>query len=380
MRVVDDRPDRWVRVAIAWAAIVCGAAPSPARCESPAAVLTVDQVRQFVDESQSRLRSLWIVYRAEPGPDSPPPDPGESAFSRHKFAARGPLRFTEDEHWGDGVTVELDLNHHMGFFSGGSLDVFYINTRYFETTHRWAQAPYSLKVRSPIIMECLGWWPPDDTTEFPSVEPVIIYRRALANKDFVIAPRQEQVDGAWCHVLERPGADKLWIDPAAGFGVRRREVRLGPAGNNRAVRYESSDFREVEPRIWLPWRMRRLIYDPAGDPLGHTSRSIAVKDAVCTVEQVEVNRVSEQLFHFDPPPGTFVKNMDDQSTRQIPGGRDFLEQIVAQARELPRLYAGASAPRRTNDSPTWPGYALVAAVALLAAIDIRIIVLGLRTR
>jgi hypothetical protein len=380
MRVHDDRPDRSLRVAIVLAAIVCWAAPRTARCESPAAVLTVDQVRRSVDESQSRLRSLWIVYRAEPGPDSPPRGPRESAFSRHKFAARGSLRFTEDEHWGDDVPVELDLNYHLGFFTGKTLDVFYVNSRYFETTHRWAQAGYSLKVRAPIILECLGWWPPDDTTELPPVEPVIIHRKALANTDFVMSPRQEQVDGAWCHVLERAGADKFWIDPAAGFGVRRREVRLGPAGSNRAVRYESSDFREVEPGIWLPWRMRRFVYDPAADSHGHTSRAIAVKDALCIVEQVEVNRVSEQLFHFDPPPGTFVKNLDDQSTRQIPGGRDFLEQVVAQARELPRVYAGASAPRRTDDSPTWPGYALVAAVALLAAIDIRIIVLGLRTR
>src|SRR5262249_22669872 len=139
----------------------------------------------------------------------------------------------------------------------------------------------------------------------------------LAQKEYRVHPRQEQVAGAWCHVVEFPGVDKLWVDPAIGFAVRRRE---GSAGNPPALvaRYELSDYRETAPGVWLPWKLRRVNYkirppSTQGDPLPEA-------DSVATVARVEVNQVDSDLFRFTPPPGTLVQDRDAGEMSQIPGG------------------------------------------------------------
>src|SRR5262249_60825206 len=111
-----------------------------------------------------------------------------------------------------------------------------------ETSKRNAQLHYTWKIRGAFFFDCLGWWPPDDDTKPPDKGHPFYLHVALAQKEYRVHPRQEQVAGAWCHVVEFPGVDKLWVDPAIGFSVRRRG---GGARNppGRGARLQPSEYR-----------------------------------------------------------------------------------------------------------------------------------------
>src|SRR5262249_33695398 len=82
----------------------------------------------------------------------------------------------------------------------------------------------------------------------------------------VVRPLQEEVDGHWCHVLERPGSDRLWIDVARGCCLMAREF-CNPQDGCVAIRYDLGEHQEIEPGVWVTKRIGGIIYNAmAVDP------------------------------------------------------------------------------------------------------------------
>jgi hypothetical protein len=280
-------------------------------------------------------------------------------------AARGPMRYCLISHSDAFFPEDLDWNENAVYFTGETLDVYYPSLGYYETSRKNAHTPYAWKVKSAFLWECLGWWPPDDDSKIPDQGRTFFLHTALAQKGYGVLPRQELVDGVWCHVVELPGVDKLWLDPARGFALLRRERFTGTPPVP-TFRYELSDYREVAPAVWLPYKLRRVIF--AAHKSGETSPRIQM-DATGTVVDAEVNQVPEDFFQFTPPPGTLVQDRDTRQMTQIPGGLAILDAITDKA--LARLTLAAShRPGAVSVSaPAWQGYAWGGVILALVALS-----------
>ena len=284
---------------------------------------TAAQVRDAVRAARQRMTSLSVTYVV----DHPVELAGrEPLRSRHTIAADGILRFGENTHFTRSFPEVLDLNHTRVYYTGETFDVFYPRQRYYETSRRNARLDYTLKVRSDFILECLGWWPPGDDSLPENSELPHYLHLVLARNDCRVSPEQESVDGHRCHVIEfqsgRTLVDRIWLDPAFGFAVRRRE-KYEPGSGQLRTRYELSELREVGPGIWLPWVLRRTSFErgTAGD------RS-AVRVATGLVESAIVNQVAATIFKFQPPPGTLTQDRDTRELSQTPGGLEFLDETI----------------------------------------------------
>jgi hypothetical protein len=170
-----------------------------------------------------------------------------------------------------------------------------------------------------------------------------------------VAPELQQVDGAWCHVLERPGADRIWIDPAQGFVVRRRELNWGP-GLPRSRIVENREFRQVKPGLWLPWK-QVITYFP--NPK-FESASVVGRPAfrqTLTVKRAEFDTLTDDFFKITIPAGVHVSD--------IVRGMTYYTQS---ATDEPFDQAIRFAASKTSRWGLYVGYLIGISAALLAAL------------
>jgi hypothetical protein len=346
------------------AAAVVGPAGAPAAAAPPAATLSLDQIRDGVDAARARIRSLeaetvsTLVEAEGKEHDHDHDHSARANFAGQRIAVLGKLRLVENRHWGPGLPADMDLNFHWVYCDGKTLDLYYPRTRYFETTRANANTDYSWKARGPFLVECLGWWPVDDPSEISERFRTILLHTALRQPDCRVLPEQEEVDGAWCHVVERPGQAKLWLDPAIGFAPRRKEYYAGrPELLTASIRL--SDYREAAGGIWFPRKIERTIYDPANPRFGQADGLLS--KSVCEVTQFVPNQLDPGRFAFKPPPGTLIQDRDTGVTTQVPGGLELLDSISDTARRILGPGAGPGPPSKFP----WL-YASVATAALVS--------------
>lgn len=332
----------------------------------PVATLALADIRASIAQSRARLRSLFVEH------DTRGRDPETGAWEEHAvrrvIAARGPLRFAETYHYDVHFPPDLDLKHDAVYYTGETLDLFCLPQRYFETTRRLANSPYSYKVRCEFYLEAMGWWPPDDTTQAPPMAGKAFFLQdALNDPECHISDILHNIDGSWCYLVERPGVDRMWFDPALGFALKRREWFSGrPPSLSR--RYELSDYREEEPGVWLPRMIRRVGFRPPGSAAAVGGTEVET-DSTAHVLRAEVNRVSEQQFQFRPLPGLLVMDLDTKEVHQVPGGLSFLNEVVELARRRAEAYKKSGlAHVPIDDSAQWGGpWGLVALISVTVA-------------
>jgi hypothetical protein len=102
-------------------------------------------------------------------------------------------------------------------------------------------------------------------------------------KQYQVLGRQELIDGADCHVLDRGGLDRLWIDAAHGFVVRRRDYYYP---GNRALK-ERTYQRDLEQvgQVWLP---RKILREEFGAP----DEPASLRNTVCSRKDLAVSEFS----------------------------------------------------------------------------------------
>jgi hypothetical protein len=83
-------------------------------------------------------------------------------------------------------------------------------------------------------------------------------------RDFMVRPLQEDVDGARCHVIEWPDHDIIWVDCSRGYLVVRRIYYQSPASP--LLEGEHFGLREIKPGVWLPSKEVTTIYNRDTDP------------------------------------------------------------------------------------------------------------------
>ncbi len=129
--------------------------------------------------------------------------------------------------------------------------------------------------------------------------------QALQRWPYAVSEEMDRIEGKPCTVLETeiecllPGddhprrknvQDKLWLDPAHGLAIRKRETRV--AGQLRRV--INSDFTQILPGLWLPRRSRTEVFPPPSAPKQFHDRPAWIREM--TLRFWVVNQVPDDLF------------------------------------------------------------------------------------
>lgn len=151
-----------------------------------------------------------------------------------------------------------------------------------------------------------------------------------------ILSEQQAVDGAACWVLEYPGMDKIWLDPARAYAVRRRIYHWGP-GEPRRFEIVNSDFKEFLPGLWLP--QAQVVEQYA--KIAYEDRSIWDKPTCRLHYQLvamEFGDIPDDLFCPDVLPGmTIYDGVRDIQYRIAAKGEDPFEGPIAAAQKFERM-------------------------------------------
>jgi hypothetical protein len=119
-----------------------------------------------------------------------------------------------------------------------------------------------------------------------------------ANKaGYQVRKELEDIDGAMCHVVERPGHDVLWIDAKHGFQVRRRTL-LQKSGQPLSE-FRATDFRERAPGVWLPTRQIAVAYNFDSDPPEYRGRLRFVMTN--TLSEARFGELPDDVFAVPEP-------------------------------------------------------------------------------
>jgi hypothetical protein len=224
-------------------------------------------------------------------------------------------------------------------------------------------APLPAKMQSEVLFMALGWWTFQDRPspqlegDIPRSIPDIV-----RSKRYSVAAEQDMRDGIWCHVLQDPGRDRIWIDCARSFAIIARETSDITTGAPIA-QVVMSGHREDKPGIWVPREIRNIQFNyHAPTPEGWRERLI---DARVRILDVRLNEhVDESVFRLGPMPAGTVRLDPDGRYEQVePGGFDHMDYLAEWLRSGNR-----GSPPTTNWAAVLDYAAIAAAAVIIAAV------------
>lgn len=348
--------------------------------DPPAATVDAAGLRDALLAAQGRISSISIVYMSddydpytisELGKEASP----EGMFLRRSVALKAPasiLHMTAHGH--KSLPWEDDPFQQRARIRDGHLyNEFPLNRSYYEAQVDLKAHGLPGSLPREFLFLATGIWPLSGVKPIrPDIEPYVLVEVAKSEAYCDVRPRQELIEGRWCHVLERPGRDRLWLDVERGCALMARETHASTTGRL-AQRMELGGHREVSPGIWFPMWMTNIQYDhDASDP--EKQRRIW-KHARHDVLEVRINDVEDSAFAWEPPPGA-LRIMDNAPAVQTkPGGLDHIEQMAQWIRKYHRITPPG------QSSMMLPAAVALGALALLLLLrDPLTAALGLRRR
>lgn len=223
-----------------------------------------------------------------------------------------------------------------------------------------------------LLLIAWGWWPLHGRPSPTLVDMLPAALSAVAQSEaYQARPRLEQLGGRWCQVLECQGRDQLWLDVGRNCAVVARQIDYPEQA--RIHRVELSDFRELLSGVWVPFRLRNLHYKRAQD--GAVGQLIV--DATLTVLSVRLNEgVDDAQFRVHPLPGSAGNNRDKPFGQTVPGGENYLDEVVEWIR---RYTSKAGHAEQKADWEKWEDVVLGALLGLGAS-NALFLILGLLQR
>jgi len=289
--------------------------------ESRKATLTTDEVRQRLLDAHRRVRAWYIEYES---PRELMKSGQEESYLRRVVAAKVPDLYF---HWNAHGTLGLEWEDdplQQRFIMGSSFVVADRPPQRSYIYMTWApEDPLPGTAPNEFLFVALGWWP------FPKRPPPTLFDGAAAvlpaiasSADYRVRPDQELVGERWCHILEYPGRDKLWLDCDRGCAILVREM-YGPNPGQLFQRIEASGHREVQPGIWVPATFRNMV------PGVRDPKDNQAVDSIINVLNVRLNEdVKDDLFEFEPLPGSIELTVDGVVNQEAAGSEDYLNEVV----------------------------------------------------
>lgn len=301
--------------------LLLGTPAAPAA--NPPAALTAAQLRAELGAAQQKVKSVRAAYRV--AMEAEPKKHPAGAYVHRVVAAKEPCYFYHlNTHGHDRLPWEADPMQQRCHVGANEWFVENALNRTFFTGRLKPTDEVPGTVRDEIFFLATGLWPMS-TRPAPRLglkEPFVLREVARCELYSVVRPALEEVDGRWCHVLELPGLDRLWLDADRGCALLRRETH-SRRGGPLVTRYELTGHRVAAPGVWLPARIRNTQFD-------HEARTEAARrrnviDAVIEVTESRANDVPDEQFVFRPPPGAFCMSSSGQVS---PGGLDHLDHLA----------------------------------------------------
>lgn len=280
---------------------------------------SLEGLRRKLLETQGIIHSIALKYHSMP-------EEPNGAYLNRIVVAKEPnsLRYelwhgiADVMPWIDDPKAQIDYVNADRWVA-----YFPFQRKYFDGVLR-PNDPLPGTLREAFFFMATGLWP---LPQRPSLRqlghPCALRDVAMSDKYRSLRSHQEQIGGSWCHVLENPGVDRLWIDVERGCSLVAREL-LDEKGVL-VLRYDLRDHRETAPGIWIPTIIVRTEY-------GNRSNSSAENERIerhyqITLNEVEVNGVKDEVFFFQPGLGCLhVK--DHTSTQVVPGGEELMDEWV----------------------------------------------------
>jgi hypothetical protein len=328
------------------------AATPGAKEVAPRAVYTSGQIRAALAEAQAKIRSLRVVYRSYDYDQGKYP---KGTYLHREIEARAPYDLRHvSAHGYDGLDWRDDpLQQHAYVTKGHAINEFPINRVFAENDARPEEGLPGSLPQEPFFL-ATGIWPHSGWRPPRAEGRAFVLREVAAEPEYrVVRPVQELVDRRWCHVLERPGLDRLWLDVERGCALLARESSL-KVGGPLVDRIELGEHRQVADGVWLPGWIRNIQFDFNAPT--EEGRRRAYQDARLVIIEAQANREADPLT-FRARPGELRGAAEGAPTQVLPGGQDHLDDV---ARWLVRHVAIAR-----SDGHSLPVYLAAAPVLVL---------------
>jgi len=300
-----------------------------------AATLTKDQIITGLDHRISSVSSIRFTYSyklvATPGQSLGNLVPegtittvrvGDRFLVDAKFAPEAGGQFVR------ATDVKTSTTHDV---AGGAVN---INDGIDKRFYRYDTLSPLLGI--PLSSEDRAWVapagdiPPSDIAKHKGLLPATI-----VDPRYVVASVQEQVDGAWCHVVKSSVPQtiwfKLWIDPLCDFAVRRREVVTGYGSV-----LDRATFRDWAKRgvSWFPNLVTEEKFALAPNKEGGEADPISTK--LFVVLDVKIGDVKPEEAEIKLLPGMLVQDLTKNQIKMMPGVPDerFLRTMKAARLEM----------------------------------------------
>lgn len=273
----------------------------PVGANEPKARLTAEELRSRMAATQRRIKSVYTVYRS--GLDRAGADLGEEYYSYRIMAAdAGGDFYLVATHGYSTLPWHADPHQQNAILRGTRFsNVNPVNRTYVEL--EWPQnSGLPGTATKEFFMTATGIWPFEKR---PAPEhlgrgrPYMLKDVAQSTEYSLVRPTLELVDGRWCHVLERPGLDRLWLDADRGCVLQAREY-FAPNGHL-MQRFEHEGMAELAPGVWLPRWVRNLQYNDQSPLPEH--RTVPRLNSFVTLCEVRVNAIPEGVFSYTPERG-----------------------------------------------------------------------------
>ena len=338
-------------------------------CSRPSTTETVESLKRIILETTQRIESLHVCclgeYAHRPLADA-------NAFYRVALSAKAPYFFYYDSaHGHDSMNWQLDPYRQRAYVQKEQVYNEYPLDRMFFRQALKPQDPLPGSLQTAFFFLATGHWPMIER-EAPrhSDLPYVLREVALSKQTHLhLREKLEQVDGRWCHVLEEPGVDSLWIDAARAGCLVQREILDSQTGH-RLQRYRLLDQEEFADQIWMP----RIIENTVFRSNDRSKNSHSKEEITSRTRIVEctVNQVQDTAFDYRIPPGTLEFNefnLNEPPRQVTAGGLDQFDQMASWIQD-DRISTITVGPARTalSEHRMLPVFTLALPIVLVATL------------
>lgn len=286
--------------------------------------VNADDLRRQIQRSQSNIESFVVVYRDGLARDGTEIKNDYYGFRKVAANSAGDCLLVAT-HGYINIPWFDDPFQQQGYLFGKRFkNVNPINRTVIEAD--WApESPLPGSSPNEFFMTATGIWPfklRPEPAHLGEGRPFML-KNVARSMAYSVRPILERSDGRWCHVLERPGIDRLWLDAARNATLMCREY----CNENGDVmqRFEHIGHTEVINNVWLPRWIRSIQYDHRNsDPKG---RRRVVLDALITVLDLKLNCTTDDLFSYNYSSGDSILTREGEILNELPGGIDHLENL-----------------------------------------------------
>jgi hypothetical protein len=278
-------------------------------------------LRRQILESQAKIDCLVVTYRDSDYPARYP----HGYYSHQVTAWKNPDRFRQlIAHGHDRLDWKDDPLQQEAFVVGDHFMRLNAANGTIQLASLAGTNRLPGKLEQSFYLMATGIWPQQRWEPFrPEGEPYALSEVAESSK-YQLQPELVSFADVLCHLLQRPGRDRLWLDANRGGTLLRREL-LSPETGELMQEIRCEEHVEATPGVWLPMQIREIHFDITA-PTAEGRRRI-VRNSLVKVLDLHVNAECDHACDFMIPAGALLLSHDDPPRQVGSEGTAHLKKI-----------------------------------------------------